>query len=115
MAGKCGEILLLKVQELSTSTAKTWFLELRPAFLILSVILVSIGTSVAWYEGAFHLWHFLIALLGMLLVHVACNILNDYFDFESGLDLQTEKTPFSGGSGILPEGRLNPKSVIGGR
>ena len=30
------------------------------------------------------------------------NILNDYVDFKSGVDLKTIKTPFSGGSGLLP-------------
>jgi 1,4-dihydroxy-2-naphthoate octaprenyltransferase len=30
------------------------------------------------------------------------NALNEYFDFRSGLDLRTRRTPFSGGSGTLP-------------
>jgi 1,4-dihydroxy-2-naphthoate octaprenyltransferase len=31
------------------------------------------------------------------------NTLNEYFDFKSGLDLTTVRTPFSGGSGALPQ------------
>jgi 1,4-dihydroxy-2-naphthoate octaprenyltransferase len=31
------------------------------------------------------------------------NLLNEYDDFRSGLDMITERTPFSGGSGALPE------------
>jgi 1,4-dihydroxy-2-naphthoate octaprenyltransferase len=28
---------------------------------------------------------------------------NDYFDYKSGVDFKTMKTPFSGGSGVLPQ------------
>ncbi len=93
------------------SKFKPWLLEPRPAFLLLSVLLISLGTSVAVYEGYFNPLHFLLAMAGMLLVHVSCNVLNDYFDYKSGLDLQTQRTPFSGGSGILPAKLLKPESV----
>jgi 1,4-dihydroxy-2-naphthoate polyprenyltransferase len=33
-------------------------------------------------------------------------------DYKSGVDLKTIKTPFSGGSGLLPAGRLTPKQVL---
>ncbi len=99
------------MEELSTSRFKPWLLEPRPSFLLLSVVLVSLGTSVAMYEGFFDPLHFLLALTGMLLVHVSCNVLNDYFDYKSGLDLETERTPFSGGSGILPAKLLKPGAV----
>ncbi|MEA3259188.1 MAG: prenyltransferase, partial [Pseudomonadota bacterium] len=42
-------------------------------------------------------------LIGGLLAHVAVNLLNEYDDFRSGLDMLTRRTPFSGGSGALPE------------
>jgi 1,4-dihydroxy-2-naphthoate octaprenyltransferase len=45
----------------------------------------------------------LLALLGALLAHISVNTLNEYLDFKSGLDLITTKTPFSGGSGALPQ------------
>lgn len=37
------------------------------------------------------------------MAHIAVNALNEYYDFKSGLDLVTQKTPFSGGSGALPD------------
>lgn len=36
-----------------------------------------------------------------LFAHVSVNAFNEYFDFRSGLDFKTRKTPFSGGSGTL--------------
>ncbi len=90
---------------------KTWFLETRPQFLLLSIILVIYGTSIALYQGYFNFKYFLLTLIGLISAHIAVNVLNDYFDFKSGLDLKTLRTPFSGGSGILPAGLLDPEKV----
>jgi 1,4-dihydroxy-2-naphthoate octaprenyltransferase len=91
---------------------KVWFLETRPQFLLLSVVLAFLGISIAWYDGYFHLGYALLTFLGLLLCHISVNVLNDYFDYESGIDLETKRTPFSGGSGILPTSRLKPKQVL---
>jgi len=91
---------------------KIWFLETRPHFLILSVVLAFLGTSIAWYDGYFHLGYALLAFIGLLLTHISVNTLNDYFDYRSGIDLATRRTPFSGGSGILPAGHLKPGQVF---
>ena len=40
-------------------------------------------------------------VLGALAAHVSVNTFNEFFDYRSGLDLRTSKTPFSGGSGAL--------------
>jgi len=90
---------------------KVWLLETRPQFLLLSVVLVLLGTAIAWHEGCFDLLKFILTLIGLLLAHSSVNILNDYFDYKSGIDLETKRTPFSGGSGILPAGLLKPKGV----
>ena len=90
---------------------KIWFLETRPQFLLLSVVLVLVGTAIARYEGCFDLLKFVLTLIGLVLAHSSVNILNDYFDYKSGIDLETKRTPFSGGSGILPAGLLKPKGV----
>jgi 1,4-dihydroxy-2-naphthoate octaprenyltransferase len=91
---------------------KVWFLETRPQFLLLSVVLAFLGITIAWHDGYFHLGYALLTFLGLLLVHISVNVLNDYFDYESGIDLETRRTPFSGGSGILPATRLRPKQVL---
>ena len=91
---------------------KVWFLETRPQFLTLSVVLAFLGTAIAWYDGYFNLWQALLAGIGLVFTHASVNILNDYFDFRSGVDLATRRTPFSGGSGILPAGLLTPRQVL---
>ncbi len=91
---------------------KVFFLEARPQFLLLSVALSFLGTSIAWYNGAFHLGYAVLAFVGLLLAHISVNVLNDYFDYKSGIDLATKRTPFSGGSGILPAAMLHPTQVL---
>ena len=91
---------------------KHLFLETRPRFLFLSVVLVFLGTSIAWYDGYFHLGYAILAFVGLLLAHISVNVLNDYFDYKSGIDLDTKRTPFNGGSGILPAALLNPRQVL---
>ena len=91
---------------------KIWFLETRPQFLLLSVVLVFLGTCLAWYDDAFHLGYALLAFVGLLLTHISVNTLNDYFDYRSGIDLEVKRTPFSGGSGILPSALLKPRQVL---
>ena len=92
---------------------KFWFLETRPQFLILSLILAFLGTAVAWYNhGSVNICYALLAGLGLVLTHASVNILNDYFDFRSGIDQSAKRTPFSGGSGILPANLLTPRHVL---
>jgi 1,4-dihydroxy-2-naphthoate octaprenyltransferase len=91
---------------------KVWFLETRPQFLLLSVVLAFLGNCIAWYDGYFRLRYALLAFLGLLLCHISVNVLNDYFDYRSGIDLEVRRTPFSGGSGILPAALLKPGQVF---
>jgi len=76
---------------------------MRLPFLTLVPACVLLGVAVAVYDGGelntTGVW---LALLGALAASIAVNTLNEYVDFRSGLDQQTVRTPFSGGSGTLP-------------
>lgn len=81
----------------------------RPNFLLLALLcaalgIVLTGRQLPAMQGA----HLMLVLLGAVLAHAAVNLLNEYQDFRSGLDLLTQRTPFSGGSGALPE---NPEAA----
>lgn len=65
----------------------------------------------SFHHGHFHWLRFVLTTVGLVLAHASVNILNDYFDYRSGIDLATPRTPFSGGSGILPRGLLEPEGV----
>lgn len=91
---------------------KKWLMVIRAPFLPLAIVLAFLGTCIAWYYGSFHLGHALLAGFGLLLAHVSVDVLNEYFDYRSGIDLKTQKTPFSGGSGALPMKLITPKQVL---
>lgn len=82
---------------------------MRPSFLLLPPIIVALGASTAvWTGSRINILHLLIVVVGALAAHISVNSLNEYFDFRSGLDLRTQPTPFSGGSGTL---RARPQAA----
>ncbi len=91
---------------------KKWLMVIRAPFLPLAIVLAFLGTCIAWYDGAFHLGHALLVGFGILMAHISVDVLNEYFDYKSGIDLETHKTPFSGGSGALPAGLISPKQAL---
>ena len=91
---------------------EVWAKELRIPFLSLPAIFVPLGITVALLDGYFNLVHGTLTLIGIVCIHASVNVLNDYFDFKSGIDTATTPTPFSGGSRVLPENLLTPRSVL---
>lgn len=90
---------------------KIWFREIRANFLVLAVVLVMIGGAAAWHDGSFNSGIFIITLIGVVAVHISVNLFNEYSDWKTGIDENTERTPFSGGSGNLQKGLLEPFQV----
>ncbi|MEW6531232.1 MAG: prenyltransferase [Thermodesulfobacteriota bacterium] len=88
-----------------------WFRETRPQYLALPVVLIFLGSAVAATEGAFYLWRAVLALIGLVAMHISVNVLNDYSDYRSGIDFDTVPTPFSGGSGLLVAGTIQPAAA----
>ncbi|MEW9797793.1 prenyltransferase [Alteromonas sp. CYL-A6] len=82
---------------------------MRPPFLLLVASCLSLPVAYAHYTGSdWSPLSLLLIVLASLSAHIAVNMLNEYQDFCSQLDIHTIKTPFSGGSGALIDapGRL---------
>jgi 1,4-dihydroxy-2-naphthoate octaprenyltransferase len=77
----------------------------RANFLLLPVTLVAVGAAASAHDDAFDPIATLAAILGLVALHAAVNAFNEYSDFRSGIDFDTQPTPFSGGSGTLPGGQ----------
>ena len=86
----------MKKQLLWLGPARLPFLVLTPACILLGV------ACVQWTHGHVNLLQALAVLLGAVAAHISVNAFNEYQDFQSGLDAITQRTPFSGGSGVLP-------------
>ena len=77
---------------------------MRLPFLILTPACVVLGAATAVRSGAqVNLYYLSLAFVGAVAAHISVNALNEYHDFKSGLDFNTQPTPFSGGSGTLPK------------
>ena len=75
---------------------------MRLPFVILApaCALVGLGTAY-WTTGQINWFYFTLAVIGAISAHISVNMFNEYFDFKTGLDAHTQRTPFSGGSGTL--------------
>jgi 1,4-dihydroxy-2-naphthoate octaprenyltransferase len=88
---------------MSQNKSITLLKTMRPPFLILTPVCVFLGLAISPVSDSTSWLSFVLIITGALSAHISVNTLNEYFDYKSGLDLKTVKTPFSGGSGALPE------------
>jgi 1,4-dihydroxy-2-naphthoate octaprenyltransferase len=76
-----------------------------------SIVPVLLGNALAssGYAGVrtFHLWIFIVTLIGALLAHAGANVFNDIFDYKLGVDSRPEH-----GSGVLPGGLLSLGQMV---
>lgn len=87
---------------------KIWYQAARPRSLTATYIPVALGGVMAWGDEKFNLFHFLLALIGVLCLQISANFLNEYFDHKKGAD--EGKT--HGLGMILARGVLTPRQVI---
>jgi len=93
------------------SALRKWITAARPWSLPASTMPVIFGTSLAVVMGGARLapFRFLLALLAMMILHSAANMLSDVFDFRRGLD--RDVTPVSG---AVVRGWLSARQVAAG-
>jgi 1,4-dihydroxy-2-naphthoate octaprenyltransferase len=85
------------------NTLKSLLGPMRVPFLMLTPACVAVGVGTAYWQTREINWlNILLVLIGAVSAHISVNVFNEYFDFKSGLDAKTQRTPFSGGSGTLP-------------
>ncbi len=85
-----------------------------PKIWIASVIPMLTGAAIAWTFGVSNkplnvIW-FLLGMIGVFLVEIAKNALNEVVDYLSGVDPDVDeahRTPFSGGKKSIVQGRLD--------
>jgi 1,4-dihydroxy-2-naphthoate octaprenyltransferase len=89
-----------------------WLRVIRIRFLLSSVIAVSVGLGISWWHiGQIDILYAIMTMGGVVSLHASVDLLNDYWDFKRGIDTQTQRTKMSGGTGVLPEGLLQPNQV----
>ena len=89
-----------------------WFRVIRVRFLLASVIAVSVGLSLNWWQNSsIDIFDAGLTFAGVMALHASVDLLNDFWDFKRGIDTKTTRTKMSGGTGVLTEGLLKPSSV----
>ena len=89
-----------------------WLRVIRIRFLLASIIAVSAGLAITWWNtSSITIFDAILTICGVLALHASVDLLNDYWDFKRGIDTTTHRTKMSGGSGVLPEGLLRPAQV----
>jgi 1,4-dihydroxy-2-naphthoate octaprenyltransferase len=89
---------------------RTWIVAVRPFAYPASVFGVLLGLGLSLYEGhPFRALPFVASFVGVVCVHTAANLLNDFFDYRAGVDTEVHL-----GSGALVRGLLTPGQVLRG-
>ena len=90
----------------------SWFRVIRVKFLLASVIAVCLGLAISWSKNqTIDIVNASLTFAGVIALHASVDLLNDYWDFKRRIDTETKRTKFSGGTGVLPEGLLQPAEV----
>ena len=90
----------------------SWFRVIRVKFLLASVIAVCLGLAINWWQTqTIDITYAILTFVGVMALHASVDLLNDYWDFKRRIDTKTQRTKFSGGTGVLPEGLLKPNNV----
>ena len=90
-------------------TLSVWFEAARIRTLPASLVPVLVGSSLAWKHGLLHWPATLVALSCAILIQIATNFANDYFDFRNGADT-SERVGFTRASA---SGEIAPNIMLG--
>jgi 1,4-dihydroxy-2-naphthoate polyprenyltransferase len=89
-----------------------WSRAIRIKFLLASVIAVTNGIAISyWKTGYIDFGYALLTFFGVLCLHISVDLLNDYSDFKRGIDTNTKRTKYSGGTGVIPENLIDSRLI----
>ena len=89
-----------------------WLRIIRIKFFLASIIAITNGILYSYLTyNIFNIIDALLTYVGVIFLHASVDIFNDYWDYKRGIDTTTKRTKFSGGTGVLPEKKLEPNIV----
>jgi 1,4-dihydroxy-2-naphthoate polyprenyltransferase len=89
-----------------------WSRAIRIKFLLASVIAVTNGIVISyWKTGYIDIGYAILTYVGIMCLHISVDLLNDYSDFKRGIDTNTKRTKFSGGTGVIPENLISSRLI----
>ena len=111
--------LVVQPSEYRRSTGEwlqVWWDGIRPAYLLLPLIPVCVGSVLAWVPtvsaktplGYFHSTHFIGMILAIVLIQIGANLVNDYYDYLRGIDTSNALGP----GGLIQQGLSKPARIL---
>ena len=94
------------MEERNKVRLKAWIQASRPPFFIATLVPLVTGWILARGAGG-HAGRFLLVIAASLMVHLATNLANDYFEHKEG----TDAGEAIGGSRVIQEGKLSPRAI----
>ncbi|OLS23767.1 MAG: 1,4-dihydroxy-2-naphthoate octaprenyltransferase [Candidatus Heimdallarchaeota archaeon LC_2] len=95
---------------ISQSKFNIWIMASRPKTLPAAITPVLVGSALAQYSDSFKILPALSCILGALLLQIAANMANDYYDFKKGTDPIDRIGPIR----VTASGLLSPRELISG-
>lgn len=95
------------------SPLSLWWLAIRPRTLPAAAAPVVVGSAAAMAEGFFAALPALAAFFGALLLQIAVNLANDYFDAKNSIDSEERLGPVRvTQSGLIPPGQVKAAMTL---
>jgi len=82
------------VASIGLMALKTWYISTRPWSLVMTFVSVCLGGVASFSSGGFNPTYFVLAMLGLIVAHMAANMTNDYYDVKNGVDGQSPTSQF---------------------
>lgn len=87
---------------------RIWYRAARPRTLTATYVPLALAAAITLSQGVFDLVKFLLSLIAAVLLQVAANLINEYYDFRRGAEDQKQ----AGQGMILKNGLLSPREVL---
>src|SRR5437667_52109 len=95
---------------------QVWWEGIRPAYVLLALMPVLVGSTLAWTQsvspqaplGHLHLLQFIATLVAVSALQVGANLVNDYYDYVTGIDTSNPLGP----GGLIQQGFIRPTRVL---
>jgi 1,4-dihydroxy-2-naphthoate octaprenyltransferase len=98
---------MVPIDDVKPAPWKVWLLAARPKTLPAGIVPVIVAGAIAYGDGGFHLWSFLAALFGSIMIQVGANYSNDLFDYVKRTDTSDRIGPLR----VTQAGLATPKQT----
>jgi 1,4-dihydroxy-2-naphthoate octaprenyltransferase len=87
--------------------ARAWKEAVRPLSLTAALVPILLGSALALADGQANLLHFVLTLLGAVMIQAGTNMINDWKDADRDDENRTGIRPFTGGSRMIQLGLIS--------